>query len=198
MLLLCLAPPLVAAEEALSAHGTASDSEGLPAMSHGDLRFFVDTAGFRGPKGQSRLEFYTLFDARQLAFVQGKRSPVGEVDLSVVLVDTAGTSVDTWSLTRRVSIDSLDILAGASAPYRDAMGFDLPPGRYRATVSIADAGSAKGGTCEMAVTVPDYERTGLVFSDIQFATEVARSAKPGRFTKQGWKVVPNTTRHYLL
>ena len=175
-----------------------SDASDRPVGSTGNLRFFVDTAGFRGPKGRSRLEFYTLLDARQLAFLQGKKSPVGEVKLSVVVRDTAGSTVDSWSLARRVSIDSLGLLAGASAPYRDAVGIDLLPGRYHATVSMEDVASSDAGTCEMTVTVQDYDRKGLIFSDVQFATEVARSNKSDRFTKQGWKVVPNTTRHYLL
>ncbi len=197
ILLLAFAGPAVSAEEAATL-GTSAEPEGLPATSRGALRFFVDAAGFRGPKGQSRLEFYTLLDARQLAFLQGKKSPVGEVELSVVLTDTAGSTVDQWSLVRRVSIDSLGILAGTSAPYRDAVGFDLSPGRYRATVSMVDAASGDAGTCETTVLVEDYDRKGLVFSDVQLASEVARSAKSGRFAKQGWKVVPNTTRHYLL
>ena len=34
-------------------------------------------------------------------------------------------------------------------------------------------------------------------SDILFASEMARTGKEGRFVKSGWRVIPNTTRHYL-
>lgn len=174
-----------------------SELSGLPVMSKGELRFFIDTAGFRGPEGRSRYEIYILIDAKQLWFVSEGEYSLGRMELTIGLTDMAGTPVEDWTLTRSVSVDSLDILVQASAPFRDVIGFDLLPGTYRTTLTIKDSGSGKIGVCETVVEARDFENQGLIFSDIQFASEVARSGEVDRFVKQGWKVTPNVSRHFL-
>lgn len=170
----------------------------LPVASRGDLRFFVETAGFRGPEGYTRQEFYLLIDAWQLGFESDRRRQVGEVEIAAVVSDSAGMVVAERKWTRRVSIDSLDALAEASAPFRDATGFDLKPGRYQGRVEILDVKTGKAGQIKQVFHAKDFEGKGLIFSDLQCASGIERSAASDRFSKQGWKVLPNPTRHYVV
>ncbi len=184
-------------QEAGARSGASAQFDDMPIASRGELKFFMDSAGFRGPEGRTRYEVYILIDAQQLWFASGDNVPVGKMELTVHLTDMGGSPVEDWTLTRRVSVDSLDILTRVSAPYRDVVGFDLLPGSYQATVTIRDTGSGKTGTCKTVIEARDFEKKRLIFSDIQFASEVARSGEVDRFVKQGWKVKPNITRRFL-
>ena len=88
---------------------------------------------------------------------------------------------------------------GIGAPFKDAVFFDLKPGDYRLIVQVKDIHAEASGRCTVPLQVPDYERrVGLVFSDLQLSSHVARSGEVHRFVKQGWKVVPNITRNYVI
>ena len=41
-----------------------------------------------------------------------------------------------------------------------------------------------------------FEGTELVVSDLVFASELKKAESAGRFVKNGWRVVPNTTRFF--
>ncbi len=170
----------------------------MPMVSSGGLRFFVDTAGFRGPKGYTREEVYILIDAKQLQFIPEKNYQVAQIDLTVTLADSSGRTVETETWTRNVSVRVLKDIQGAFVPFRDVARFDLPPGEYRMACTIEDLYGDKQGTCEGVLKVPDFEGESLVASDILFATKLEQTDSEGRFAKYGWNVVPNTTRRYFV
>ena len=95
------------------------------------------------------------------------------------------------------AVPELDV--GIGAPFKDAVFFDLKPGAYRLILQVKDIHAEESGRCTVPLQIPDYERrAGLVFSDLQLASHVARSGEVHRFVKQGWKVVPNITRNYVI
>ncbi|MCZ6633885.1 MAG: GWxTD domain-containing protein [bacterium] len=172
-----------------------AEVQDLPLKSEGTLRFFVDLSAFRGPEGYTRQEVDLLLDAKQLRFSEHEDGPVGKVSIVALVLDTLATQVAHKTWVRLIAIQDLD--EGFVAPFKDVVRFDLKPGVYRLIVHMKDINAEKEGRCTASLHVPDYEQAGLVFSDLQLASQVARSGETHRFVKQGWKVVPNITRNYV-
>lgn len=165
----------------------------LPSASSGDLRFFVDTSEFRGAPGWVRREIYVLIDVHQ---IWPGQETVGELHLEVTVFDSTGVAVLERKETQRVFRDEND-RGDRSSPFKKAIILDLRPGPYRYRLKLEDRHTSKIGTFEGAFRARDYEHPGLVFSDLQFASELVRTSEEGPFVRQGWKVIPNMTRHHL-
>lgn len=171
-------------------------TEVLPVASQGGLSFTMGLSGFRGPEGFTRQEVHLLLDGQQLTFVSQEGQTVGEMALVVAVVDTAGNRVADRTWVRSVSVGSMGE-RWRGAPFREVVRFDLKPGPYRVLLHVRDVHGEKEGRCQARLEVWDFEQVGLMFSDLQFAARMERSGEAGRFVKQGWKVVPNTSRYYV-
>ena len=166
----------------------------LPLRTEGNLQMFVETAGFRGPQGLSRFEVYSLLDARQLQFVPEGQKYVSQIDFTAALYDSLGQEVKRQFWTRNVSVDDLKGLRENGALVRDMVAFDLMPGRYKLRFVVEDIYGDLSGRCEGLFEVRSFEVGDLTVSDLIFATELAQTTETGRFVKNGWEAVPNTTR----
>ena len=183
-----------------TAHGQedAPAYRDLPLRATGDLRVFVEMAGFRGPQNLTRFEVYTLIDARQLQFVPEAGKYVSQIDFVLSLRDSAGNSVMRELWTRNVSVKNIRELKQNGALVRDVVGLDIAPGPYKITLDAEDIYGDLAGTCEGHVRVRGFEGPALVVSDIVFASELAKAEASGRFVRNGWRVVPNTTRFFRV
>lgn len=170
----------------------------LPLRATGDLRVFAETAGFRGPQNLTRFEVYTLIDARQLQFVPEAGKYVSQIDFVLSLQDSAGNPVTRELWTRNVSVKNIRELKQNGALVRDVVGLDIAPGPYTITLDAEDIYGDLAGTCEGHVRVRGFEGPALVVSDIVFASELAKAEESGRFVRNGWRVVPNTTRFFRV
>ena len=183
-----------------TAHGQedAPAYRDLPLRATGDLRVFVEMAGFRGPQNLTRFEVYTLIDARQLQFVPEAGKYVSQIDFVLSLQDSAGNSVMRELWTRNVSVKNIRELKQNGALVRDVIGLDIAPGPYKITLDAEDIYGDLAGTCEGHVRVRGFEGPALVVSDIVFASDLAKAEASGRFVRNGWRVVPNTTRFFRV
>ena len=169
-----------------------------PGRSEGGLRFFADSATFKGADGHSLVEFYILLEAAQIQYVPEGGRFVGEMDMSVSIQDTTGSSVAESSWTRKLSVPDLSKISDGGAPYRDVTGLQVPPGDYEAVVSIEDMFGDKTGEIRLPLAVADLGTDKLAASDLVLASSVEKSTKDSKFTKSGLEVVPNATRRHLL
>ncbi|MDA0710464.1 MAG: GWxTD domain-containing protein [bacterium] len=170
----------------------------LPLRMEGTLEMFVETASFRGPEGTSRLEVYSLLDARQLQFVPEAGKFVSQIDFTATLFDSAGVEAKRQFWTRNVSVESLQNLKQNGALVRDIVSFDLVPGQYKLRLSVEDIYGDLSGQCEGLSQVGNFDPGYLKLSDILFSSEVERAIEPDRFVKNGLRVVPNTTRFFRV
>lgn len=176
------------------AQNNERDASDIPGVSKGDLQFYIDTSEYRGAHRWARREIYLLIDVQQLW--PGDET-VGELHLKAAVRDTADTVVLERIWTRRVSRDDREGRGTHTAPYKEAISLDLQPGTYRYRLEIQNHYTSKTGVFDGTFIVRNYEREGLVFSDLQFASDLVRTPEMGPFIRQGWKVTPNTTRHHL-
>lgn len=168
-------------------------------MSKGSLRFFSDTAVFRGPeRGLMRLEVFLIVDAMQFDMVPEKGFLKAQYDLTLRAVSEDRKTVKSNSWTRNLTLQKPTHGEQGQAPYRDRVWLDLPPGNYHLAVEVDDMFGDKNGTCQDWVAVIDFEQDALLLSDLVFAGELAPTEVAGRFVRYNWKVVPNTTRRYLV
>ena len=173
------------------------ESEEMPIESAGNLKFFIDVAGFRGAVGYTRQEIYILLDVKQLRFHAEGDERVGRIEYSTTLIDASGETVEERIWRRGVSIGDLDALVDAGAPHREVLKLDLKPGLYGASISVTDLNGGLSGTAATLLEARDFDRPGLVFSDVVLAKEIDRTEAADPFVKQGWKVVPNVNRTYV-
>ena len=170
----------------------------LPLRATGDLRVFAEMARFRGPQNLTRLEVYTLIDARQLQFVPEDGKYVSQIDFVLSLQDSAGSPGMRELWTRNVSVENIRELKQNGALVRDVVALDIAPGPYKITLSAEDIYGDHTGTCEGYMRVRGFEGTELVVSDVVFASELEKVKADGRFVRNGWRVVPNTTRFFRV
>ncbi|MGA1198821.1 MAG: hypothetical protein ACO36I_20205, partial [Candidatus Latescibacterota bacterium] len=173
-------------------------SRDLPLRTEGNLQVFVETASFRGPNGLSRFEVYSLLDARQLQFVPEAQKYVSQIDFTAALYDTAGQEVKRQFWTRNVSVDDIQSVKKTGALVRDMVAFDLPPGRYKLRFVVEDIYGDLTGQCEDAFDVRAFDTGALVVSDLLFSSTLETATETGRFVKNGWEVIPNTTRFFRV
>lgn len=170
----------------------------LPLRSSGNLQVFAETAAFRGPEGLTRLETYTLIDARQLQFVPEDGKYVSQIDFVLSLQDSAGSPIKRELWTRNVSVEDVRELKKNGALVRDIVAVDIAPGPYKITVSVEDVYGDLQGVCEGHLRVRRLDGPELAVSDLEFASELQQVEETGRFVRNGWKVVPNTTRFFRV
>lgn len=170
----------------------------LPLRTEGSLEMFVETASFRGPEGVSRFEVYSLLDARQLQFVPEGQKYVSQIDFTAALFDTAGVEVKRQFWTRNVSVEDLKSLKQNGALVRDIVAFDLKPGTYQLKVTVEDIYGDLSGKSDGFFEVAQFDGAELKVSDLLFANDISLAAEEGRFTKNGWHVIPNTTRFFRV
>ena len=176
----------------------AAHADEWPGKSGGDLRFFVDQAAFKGSGVTTLVEFYVLLEASQLQYVPEGGQFVSEMDLSVELTDSMGTTVGESSWTRRLSVADLSKLEEGGVPYRDVTGIQVAPGRYDALISVEDMFGDRSGALRLPVEIPDLGSDRFAASDLILASSLSKADKESKFTKSGLDVVPNTTRRHLL
>ena len=170
----------------------------LPLRSSGNLQVFAETAAFRGPEGKTRLEVYSLIDARQLQFVPEGGKYVSQIDFVLSLQDSAGGPITRELWTRNVSVENIRDLKKNGALVRDMIAVDIPSGIYDITLVAEDIYGDLQGTCAGKIQVRNFERPELVVSDVIFASELVKAEGEGRFVRNGWQVVPNTTRFFKV
>ncbi len=166
----------------------------LPLRTQGALEVFVETANFRGTEGMTRLEIYSLLDARQLQFVPEGGKFVSQVDFTAVLRDSMGKEIKRELWTRNVTVTDMQMVKNQGALVRDLASLDVPPGKYQFAFTAEDIYGDHSGTCEGHVLARNFAQTELAVSDVMFASELIPTTETGRFVKNNWQITPNTTR----
>jgi len=178
---------------------SAQDPTSKPIVGKGDLHFFADAAGFRGPEqGITRLEVFALVNARQFAWVPQEGQYVAQYDLTIKAVSENLKTIKSETWIRSLKLNGAPNKEEGSVPYRDRVWLDLPPGRYHLGVEMEDMYGDQSGSGQVWVEVIDFEQDALLFSDLLVAGEIHTNEGGGRFGRYGWNVIPNTTHRYSV
>ncbi|MDE2725868.1 MAG: hypothetical protein OXI59_21075 [Gemmatimonadota bacterium] len=102
------------------------------------LQIVVETTGFRGPKGFTRVDICTVVDAQSLQFVPQEDAFVAQLQYAVTLSDSAGQKAKVKTWTQNISVPDMNAPRQAGAVVREIVGLDLPPKTYRLELSAED------------------------------------------------------------
>lgn len=165
-----------------------------PAASEGALRFYLDTASFRGAEGKINQEFYCQIPLEQLTFHAAGEQLHCELKTAVVLTDSAGRQLlrDEWKQT--VQAGSAAEVAGNFFPVQ----FDLPlaPARYQLRLDLTETTTNKTGSAVLPFQALPLNTPRLQLSDLQFSSNIKADTAAGRFGKNGLQITPYASRLY--
>lgn len=166
-----------------------------PAVSTGEIRFYVDHANFRGAAGKSYVEFYQMLYADQLRHVINDGNRVAVFRNAVTLKDDQQNEIRRreWTTEASIVLDSTGL--NALAIY-DQWAEELVPGSYWLEVEAADAHSASKGYSIFAFEVLPMADETFCASQIEFAVQVQDGGTDTRFVKNRRTIVPNPSRRY--
>lgn len=162
------------------------------------LQIVVETTGFRGPKGFTRVDICTVVDAQSLQFVPQEDAFVAQLQYAVILSDSTGQKVKVKTWTQNISVPDMNAPRQEGAVVREIVGLDLPPKTYRLELLAEDIYSGKTGTFEAWLQVRNFDRKDLSISDLLFATKITPQGEAGKFIKNGWNIVPNVSHRYRV
>jgi GWxTD domain-containing protein len=133
-------PPFFTTELAISL-----DAEGHPALSATVHVPFTDIQWIKVPPGERR---------------------AANIEISVSFEGKGGQLYgDLWQ--RRVAVPSHAASRSPNSSITDRRVFPLPPGKYKARIVVRDLNAELQSTAEQTMTVPDYSKIPVGFSDLE-------------------------------
>jgi len=171
--------------------------DAIPRPSQGEIRFYVDMAGFRSFKEPVKTyeEFYYTLTYGQLSFVQKEGKFVALMMVEAEILDPQGQTIQKISQNIPVVLDSLREEYKRRSLFFN-FGTLIEPGLYRLKTTIEDYNSRRQGSYTADFEVPKYQQSSLFASQIQFAAAIFADTLRDQFYKNGLRVIPNPLRLY--
>ncbi len=169
----------------------------IPVPSTGNVRFYVDAAGFSDLKndGKTYEEIYLTFTMGQLTFVEKETKYLAIVQVLGEITNSSGNFVDSLKVIRPFVLDSLSGRFRRQSLFQN-FGVLLKPGNYWLDLAIKDYNSNQVGHRKMPLRVPDFKRANLSISELQLAARVISDTTRTQFYKNKLQVIPNPLRLY--
>jgi GWxTD domain-containing protein len=163
----------------------------VPAVSKGDIIFYVDYAAFKGVDEESNhVEFYLMVFGDQLKEKDDKFSINIKTNLN-------GASVD--KMKKREWITEASINPGSEtrtiAVY-DQWNDKLNPGDYLLEVNIQDENTGLKGNAQFNFSIHRISTEEFASSSIEFASRIITSSGNDIFAKGNKSIIPNPSRRY--
>lgn len=173
---------------------TTAQTINLPAKSEGDILFYFDTGSFRAKGNRVYQEFYYQIPLTELAFARVDEGFIDTLEVFFIMSDTSGSKFikDSWNLP--VFSAKRENFEGRFLP--DQFELSMDEGVYSAHLRIVDKNSGKSGFANLAFQAPSFQTDRLILSDIQFASNIARSSETNKFIKNGYSIIPNANRMF--
>lgn len=169
----------------------------VPANSTGEIDFTVDVSGFRGPEGQTYLEFYFL--CRPSEFTLEERDDgiyVATFSIDLSILDEQDNAVFQSVQKREYQTDRPVVVTrrGEERVVLEQIDAGVDAGTYRAKAIVTDLNSKRYGEAVKPFVAQPLNASELAVSDLQFSTLVQQAQEQNRFTKNGLLVLPNPLR----
>lgn len=170
-------------------------------QSSGRLSFYVDYAAFKmfNQKNVTYTQLYFYMSRNQFNFVKKDTSYSAAYTVSLEftdLNDSKNVVQSTWTTVMDDRIAEAD--TGKEVPLLFEYPLLLKPSKYILKATIQDKNDAsRSGSYTESVEINDFDKSDLMISQIQFATQALKGGNSGEmFVKNGYTVYPNPTRFY--
>jgi len=167
-------------------------SSGFQQIAH--IPLSVDYATFNSPKGNAYLEIYVSFHQTHIRYVQSDSGYVAEVAINTEIFseDSMVTSYDRQYHSTLISTEQIE----SQHQIMDVYFFELPFGKYTATVKVNDSYSMASGEFVFSFDMPPFKRDELSLSDIELCTNISQDTTHIKFRKGHLQVIPNPSSLY--
>ncbi|HEX2963726.1 MAG TPA: GWxTD domain-containing protein [Ignavibacteriales bacterium] len=168
----------------------------IPAVSRGNLQFYVDHAGFQGKEGKTYEEFYLMVMADQIKYKANNNRQTGSIKISFQLLDDKKNTVikKDW-ITEAVQPDDTTGLR-TKVIYDQWTSESLSPGVYSAALKLEDENSSNSSSASFMISVPSYEEASLSGSQIEFVSGIGKADGNKTFLKGNSSVIPSPSRRF--
>lgn len=167
-----------------------------PAVSSGNLQFYLDYASFMGKENKTYTEFYLMLFSDQLNTDSTNKDTVKQLVIKSSISDLSGGHAVTdkqWITNALLPRDSSN--PNNTVVYDQWAEF-LSPGMYNVNVTIEAGNHDKSGKVEFSIDVPEYETNAFSISQIEFVSDVKNLSGDTPFTKGNQQIIPNPWRRY--
>jgi GWxTD domain-containing protein len=163
----------------------------------GNLTVDADYSYFKIPGDPSHTYFEIIYTIHryQLHFMPTETGYIAYLDFHLTLKDDKGALLDSASWRAGNTVQKLSALDDTGYLIPDIIADKLPPGDYEINLEIKCADQA--GRASLDMHLPAFSDNKLDLSSIQLAYEIAHdTSMAGKFTKNGFKVMPNPSMAY--
>ena len=163
------------------------------------LEYAFDALTFRGPEGETEVEFTYSIPTHQLGYVRDGKGLHTWLLNNITFRDTSLIPVTTWEgkfgpIER--ALNEQPRRQYTAPAYMMATMFQTPPGVYNMAVQIRDEATRGIGIYKKPLTIPDYHGENLLMSDLKLATAITPVEEEGPFVRKGLEISPNPGRLY--
>jgi GWxTD domain-containing protein len=161
------------------------------------LTIDADYSYFKIPDDTAHTYFEIVYTIHrhQLHFIPTEDGYVAYIDFHLTLKDDNGVLLDSTSWRAGNAVQKLSVLDDTGYLIPDIIADRLPPGKYQVDLDLICGGQQ--GHSFLALDLPVYNSKKLELSSIQLAYEISRdTSMAGKFTKNGFKIMPNPSSAY--
>jgi hypothetical protein len=146
---------------------------------------------FRGDRGKTILEIYDAFSLSVLADENENDNQKVEIEKGLAIYNLAWQEIEKYH-------EKISVPVRKSEWFIDLYHYEVLPDSYHVSYYLRPLETDLLGGWKYEIRVPNYSSPQLLISDIQLATRIEPTTKPGKFVKNGLVVVPNPTRFFEL
>jgi len=166
----------------------------LPLTSSGEIKFYLDYAGFKGEDGKTYQEFYLMFFEDNLSKSINKLDE-REIYIETSIVDNFDKNISSNKWTTSIGINRDSSTLNYFAVY-DQWAELLEPGNYKLIVTLSEEVSNNSGILRADITVDNFSSEDFSASDIEFVSSYNKKIVSDQFVKGNISVKPNPWRRY--
>ena len=166
----------------------------LPITSEGEIKFYLDFAGFKGENNKTYQEFYLMIFEDELNSIVNS-SENNEINIETSIRDNFGKSISSKSWVTEIYFNRDSTKLNYFTIY-DQWRELLEPGNYNLTVKLSDARNKLTGLIQNKISIKDFHSNKLIASDIEFVSDYKKSTQQDQFSKGSSRVKPNPWRRY--
>ncbi len=167
----------------------------LPAVSSGNVQFYLDDATFYN-NDKIYHELYVMIFTDNLKLTPKNNSNYADLSLSLSIKKSNGEIqfIEQWQTEAEIINDTSKI---SSKVIYDQWYRAFDPGIYKLELEVKDNIGGNSGLVRKELEINSSPQQNLYLSEIQFASDIIKGAEENNiFNKGGITVIPNPSRRY--
>jgi hypothetical protein len=186
-----------------AAKGKAPDTKDAPGTPEAALRAAISSplpvaglpleataAVFKGAAPNGAVVVSTLIGTRALELTEKEGTFQNTLEMVITAVDYKGKSFDGGRHTVGLKLKPDSVARVRAAGFRALNQIDLPPGRYKLRVAVAESNGRRAGSVMLDLEVPDFSKEKFVMSSLALSSATSTIGPTARTKDPLEKMLP--------